>query len=108
MKKILFVAFFAAFAGLVACSDDDKTPAADPHAGASADCSAIAEACHPLDTGEGAIHDCHEIGHGKDTAKCTEKKAECLQTCVASDASAGDASHDDDHDHEEDASSDHT
>ncbi len=106
MKKVLFVTVFAVFAGLVACSDDDKTDA--HHGDSSADCTAITEACHPLDTGEGAIHDCHEVGHGGDPAKCTEKKAECLQTCVATDASTGDASHDDDHDHEGDASSDHT
>ena len=62
------------------CSDDPlKSPVPDT----KPSCTAIIDACHPLDKGPGAIHECHEEAEA-DTAteaSCTAKKAACLSTC---------------------------
>ncbi|MBX3232402.1 MAG: hypothetical protein KIT84_22520 [Labilithrix sp.] len=76
---------------LVACGDDDKKTD-DPkgssgytdHSSPYPACDAIIKACHPLDTGEGTIHDCHDQGHlAKSEADCTPVKDMCLAACVA-------------------------
>lgn len=63
----------------VACEDDhghDLGP----------DCQAIVDACHHLDDGsDGAIGDCHDLGHDGDEAACTAELADCVDTvCVES------------------------
>ena len=77
-----------------ACSSDDpKTPATPTTENGEPtspfpSCQAILHACHPLDVGEGAIHDCHETAHDDGTeAKCAAAKDHCLEVCV-SDAGA--------------------
>jgi hypothetical protein len=48
-------------------------------------CERIAEACHPLDTGSGVAHDCHELAEAEDATdeSCAESEDECLDGCVA-------------------------
>jgi hypothetical protein len=73
------------FLGVVSCSDDttSKTDAGS-HYSSYPTCDAIIKACHPLDVGDGPIHDCHDLGHGATSdAECAPKKDECLRTCVA-------------------------
>jgi hypothetical protein len=80
--------------GVVACSSDKSTPTPMPattvHVSPYPACNAIIEACHPLDVGEGPIHDCHNLGHeATSDADCIPKKDECLRICVPeSDAGA--------------------
>ncbi|HYQ15816.1 MAG TPA: hypothetical protein VEQ58_08665 [Polyangiaceae bacterium] len=76
-----------------ACGDDDDD---DHHhvtatAGAagepstsdgSAECAVIGELCHEADSGSGAAHDCHEVGHVADGAACLSSFDGCVKTCV--------------------------
>lgn len=82
--------------GLVACSSDktttSPTPATTGHVSPYPACNEIIQACHPLDVGDGPIHDCHDLGHeAKSDADCSPKKDECLRVCVADAGSSGDA-----------------
>lgn len=111
--KGCFVSFCALFV-LLGCSSttpsstDASTEAstttttdAGEHTSPYPSCQAILSACHELDTGEGPIHDCHEVAHDATSeADCAPRKAECLATCVEpSDAGADAASDAHDHDH---------
>jgi hypothetical protein len=96
MKKKIFGAALAAVLVAVAwgcSSDDDQKPSSSSggdHTSPYPSCQAILDACHPLDVGEGPIHDCHELAHEEGTEQtCAAKKAECLTTCSKPDA--GDA-----------------
>ena len=81
------------------CSSDEKTSTPTTENGEPTSpfptCQTILHACHPLDVGEGDIHDCHEIAHddGASEAKCAAAKDHCLQVCVpdAGASSSGDA-----------------
>lgn len=103
MKKILCAALLASVAFVVACSSDDDHSHSETgeHTSTFASCQAIIDACHPLDVGEGAIHDCHEVAHDATEAtgdgECVAKKDECLKTCVA-DAGTSDGGSDAGHD----------
>lgn len=93
-KTILAFASVAALTLLFACHDDDDHSHSDTtaHTSEFPSCQAIVDACHPLDVGAGPIHDCHDVGHDATSdAPCAAKKAECLKTCVATDAGASDA-----------------
>jgi hypothetical protein len=87
-----------AFAG---CGDDDDASpggggsaaqggAGPDHGGESsvgaadgvAECQVIGELCHEADTGAGAAHECHELGHEGDGAACVAGFADCVETCV--------------------------
>lgn len=111
MKSIFIgAAMFAVVASLYACSDDHAeghdhsipTDEAGGHTSPYPSCSAITQACHKFDIGEGAIHACHELGHDSTSDEpCAAKKAECLALCVdeagtseAGADDAGDAGHD--------------
>ena len=74
MKLFIGISFLAAVAFGIGCgSSDDKRPA---------ECEAIVEACHPLDTGTGAIHDCHEKAESDWTqAECVTNTTSCLNLC---------------------------
>jgi hypothetical protein len=72
------------FAGCVAtCTDPDgaggatSNPEADPH------CAALGSLCHFADTGSGTAHDCHELGHENNAAKCAEEFDACATFCLA-------------------------
>lgn len=57
-----------------------------------ASCDQIVAACHPLDTGSGPAHDCHEAAEAAEATEesCAARKAECLTACpapIAADAS---------------------
>jgi hypothetical protein len=101
-----------------ACSDSHSHDGVDggAHTSAFASCQAILDACHEVDTGEGPIHDCHDVAHDATSEEtCAPKKAACLATCAAAAADAGpsdsglldtsakdaesDAAHNHDHDH---------
>lgn len=102
------VAMFALAQGC-SSSDDKTSSSSSSSSGENGEptspfpsCQEILHACHPLDVGEGPIHDCHETAHDDGTeAKCAAAKDQCLKTCVApSDAGtstdsgdAGDHSH---------------
>jgi hypothetical protein len=96
-KKILGTAFAAVLVAVAwgCSSDDDHDHSSSSSGGAEhtspyPSCQAILDACHPLDVGEGPIHDCHELAHETGTEQtCAAKKAECLTTCSKPDA--GDA-----------------
>jgi hypothetical protein len=99
MKQIFWTALAAALVAVAwgCSSDDDKgqssssSSGGDEHTSPFPSCQAILTACHPLDVGEGPIHDCHELAHDDGTEeKCAAKKAECLTTCSPK-ADAGDA-----------------
>jgi hypothetical protein len=78
MKLIIGIAFCAAFA--FGCGSDDSRPA---------ECEAIVEACHPLDQGTGAIHECHESAESDwKKEECVSNSARCLNLCKAMDAGA--------------------
>jgi hypothetical protein len=78
MKKFIFLSCciaLGAFAGVagVGCGDDDEHDL-------SADCEAIAEACHEVQTTE--AQECHENAEDTWSAEqCTAMKAGCLAIC---------------------------
>ena len=97
-------AFVAVFALAQGCSSSDDTKSnTSSSSGENGEptspfpsCQAILHACHPLDVGEGAIHDCHETAHDNGTeAKCAAAKDQCLKVCVpdAGTSSTTDAGH---------------
>jgi len=95
MRSILALAFIATWLGCSNHSHEGGDAGQGGHSSAHPSCDAIIKACHPLDTGAGAIHDCHDLGHDHDAteASCAAKKGECLALCVA-DAGARDAAAD--------------
>lgn len=56
-------------------------------ASGEAQCEVLGELCHAADTGSGAAHECHELGHVADGDACIEGFAGCVEACV--DGSAG-------------------
>ncbi|MBX3226735.1 MAG: hypothetical protein KIT84_39055 [Labilithrix sp.] len=53
-------------------------------------CNDIIQACHPLDTGDGPYHDCHDLAHGATSeAACTPRRDECVKLCTDASADAG-------------------
>lgn len=96
-----------------ACSDDDdgggeagrashggsagstSRPEAGSHEGGAAhgegsvECKVIGELCHAADTGSGAAHDCHEVGHVGHAEDCTVQFASCVGVCTETDVGAG-------------------
>src|SRR3954471_18110446 len=93
----LFVlATLFAFAG---CSDDDggddavggaSTQAAGGASPGAVDCEVLGELCHEADTGSGAAHDCHELGHQGNASACQTAFDGCVVRCVgAADGAAG-------------------
>lgn len=111
MKRVGVVLVAAAVAAAWGCSSDDDKPASSSSSSSSSSgesehsspypsCQAIIDACHPLDVGDGPIHDCHEVAHDNGTeATCAAKKSECLATCVAGDAGSDASTADADHSH---------
>lgn len=105
MKKAsIWLAALLAAGCVYACSshdDDGHAHGADAgHESQYPTCRIIMDACHELDTGDGPIHDCHEVAHGATSDDpCVAKKDECLKTCVApADGGSSDA-HDPHADH---------
>lgn len=77
---------------VVACSDDDHDHGSSSggHDSAFPTCKQIIDACHEVDIGEGAIHDCHDTAHdAKADSDCTPTLSSCLQTCNAAKNDAG-------------------
>lgn len=46
------------------------------------ECKVMGELCHEADSGSGAAHECHEVGHEADGAACLTAFAGCINTCV--------------------------
>jgi hypothetical protein len=80
-------AAFLLFGLLTACSEH-KHDEAHGHSSKYPSCDAIIKACHPLDVGDGPIHDCHDFAHAESATEeaCAARKADCLRICVPSDA----------------------
>jgi hypothetical protein len=53
-------------------------------------CEEIAMLCHEHDKTSAVAHECHVLGHSKESteAACTAKRPECLQACSAPEASS--------------------
>jgi hypothetical protein len=63
----------------------------DDHGDKPAECEAIIEACHAVDTGPGEIHDCHENAESEwNKDQCVSNSARCLGLCKAGDGGARD------------------
>jgi hypothetical protein len=84
--------------GLALAGCGESTP--DPHEEEGA-CGEISEACHGVDTGTGAIAECHDVAHEGVLTACEEREAECVALCQAA---AGDGGA---HDHDHDAGAEH-
>jgi len=52
-------------------------PAPDAH------CTALGELCHPVDDASGPLHECHEVGHIGNAAKCAAEFDGCATLCLA-------------------------
>jgi hypothetical protein len=70
--------------GLVACSGSTSTPDSG-HSVSSPTCEMILERCHPLDTGSGEIHECHEMSEANVEADCVAMRDHCFMVCVPAD-----------------------
>lgn len=46
-------------------------------------CAALGELCHAVDDKDGPLHDCHELGHDGDAAKCAAGFDACATKCLA-------------------------
>jgi hypothetical protein len=69
-----------------ACSEDHEHGGTmTGHTSEFPSCQAIIDACHPLDVGDGPIHDCHDVASAGPEASCAAKKTECLATCTKKD-----------------------
>jgi hypothetical protein len=95
---LIVVGSFFAFAG---CSDDDSDTdggggteahggsAAGGDAGAeggaagTAKCEEIAELCHPVDDGDGPLHDCHLMAEAGKSETCVASYDDCFAQCTA-------------------------
>jgi hypothetical protein len=57
-------------------------------------CEELAMLCHEHDKTSAVAHECHLLGHSKESteAACLAKRPECLQACSAAEASS-DAKH---------------
>jgi hypothetical protein len=101
-KLLLTASAVGLFALVYGCSRDDKSSSSSSSGETEngeptspfPSCQAILHACHPLDVGEGDIHDCHETAHDNATeAKCAAAKDNCLKICVPDAGASGDAGH---------------
>jgi len=92
MRTFALLLCICGIATFIACKSDDDDHT-HPAAGSFPACEEIAEACHPLDTGSGKPHECHEDSEAATAeATCTAMKAECLAACQApADGGGGDA-----------------
>jgi len=48
-----------------------------------AECQVVGELCHEADTGAGAAHECHELGHVNDQDLCAAEFTHCATICLA-------------------------
>ena len=100
LRLVLPWASALAFGIVLACSSSSSTPSNTDYAGS---CRELASRCHPIQTPLG--HECHELGHDGDDAKCGPRKNDCLAECPERDG--GDHSPTDSgNDHPTDAASD--
>lgn len=64
------------------CTEDEGTGGA-PAEPKDAHCAALGELCHAVDDETGPLHECHELGHVGNAAKCAEGFDECAALCLA-------------------------
>ena len=88
MRSLKFVPL-AAIVVLSGCpmpeARSDSGPASFP------DCGAIIEACHDVEPGSGAAHDCHELAHdAASNDPCVAPRAMCVALCAAIDGGVAD------------------
>ncbi len=63
------------------CSRGDNVEVTCTAATPASPCDGLGSTCHVVDTGSGAAHECHELGHAGDQAACGEQRAACIDTC---------------------------
>lgn len=99
-RLLLTASAFGLFALVYGCSSDSKSSSSSSGERENGEptspftsCQVILHACHPLDVGEGDIHDCHETAHdnGASEANCASAKDRCLKVCVPDAGASGDA-----------------
>jgi hypothetical protein len=81
---------------ILACSDnhdpgEHATSSSGGHTSQFPSCNAIIEACHPLDVGEGPIHECHDLSEATSDAPCAAQKYRCINEVCVADAGGGSA-----------------
>lgn len=64
------------------CTAEEGTGGA-PAEPKDAHCAALGELCHAVDDETGPLHECHELGHVGNAAKCAAGFDECATLCLA-------------------------
>ncbi|AKF08627.1 hypothetical protein [Sandaracinus amylolyticus] len=95
MRQSVLLAF--SLLSLAACGDDDAPVHHEEGA-----CGDIVDVCHDVDTGTGAIAECHDLGHAGDVAACEPRRDECVALCTAARTDAGSSEEVDAGSHHED------
>jgi hypothetical protein len=91
MTSIRTFLFVTPFLALVACGNTTAATDAGGHSVSSPTCNEILERCHPLDTGTGEIHECHEMSEENVEADCVAMRDHCFMVCTPADAGDVDA-----------------
>lgn len=73
----------------------------ESHGASAAQCEAIGELCHPVDDGDGPLHECHDLGHIGDPEVCAERFDDCITMCLAAAEEHGEGGAGGDHAHGE-------
>jgi hypothetical protein len=73
----------AAFDGCVSACVVDEGEGGGPGSKQDTHCAALGELCHEVDDGDGPLHDCHEVGHVGNAAKCAAEFGHCATLCLA-------------------------
>lgn len=62
------------------------------HTEAPVICKVLGELCHEADSGEGASHECHELGHVGNVATCEQEFDGCIAICTHDEGAGGSGS----------------
>ena len=65
------------------CTAEDEGTGGAPAEPKDARCAALGELCHVVDDETGPLHECHELGHVGNAAKCEAGFDECAALCLA-------------------------
>jgi hypothetical protein len=79
---------------LVGCGNGTTGNDAGGHHAATPTCDMILARCHPLDTGLGEIHECHELAESTAAtaeADCMAMQTHCFDVCTPADTGGVDA-----------------
>lgn len=73
----------------VGCGSSSSSQNDAGHVGPGESCTAIVEACHPVDVGTGEISVCHDLGHSGPSEMCDARRVECVALCTAAASDGG-------------------